>query len=400
MRVNLFDPEMLANPYPAFNALREDGSGVARDVILPGIWTITRFIDVSAAYRDERFSSQTFWEVPGRQLDRSNAIDMAFANLVSRSMLFADPPQHPRLRSLVRKVFTPRVVEQMRPRIHSVAAMLLDKPDSAAEIDFMHEIATPLPVMVISDMLGFPASDAQQIHRWAVASAAMFEPTLGELEQQRARSDVLEFFGYITDLVKERRARRRDDVVSALIDIQDAGDTLDPDELLSMIHLLFTAGNHTTTSLLGNTVSLLLDRPDIWHSLVSAPQRVPAAIEETLRLEPSFVAGLRMTSADVQVGDETIPAGDVVFLLNASANRDPRIIDRPDEMLLDRTESPHITFGAGAHFCLGAALARLEAEIVLKLLLQRAPEMRPGDTPPERLPYVLNRQYNSLPVRL
>jgi cytochrome P450 len=288
----------------------------------------------------------------------------------------------------------------MRARIQSAATTLLDTLDGDVEIDFMREIATPLPVMVIGDILGFPGSDTDQIHRWAVASAAMFEPTLSDADHQRARAAVLEFSYYIDDVVKERRARRRDDLISALIDVQDAGNTLDPNELRSMIHLLFTAGNHTTTGLLGNAVGLLLDTPGIWQSLVRTPHHALAAVEEVLRLEPSIVAGLRITKADVELGDETIPAGEVVLLLNASANRDPRIIDRPDEMSLDRPASPHIAFGAGAHFCLGAGLARLEAQIVLKLLIMRAPGMRRGDAASERLPYVFSRQYHSLPVRL
>jgi cytochrome P450 len=315
-------------------------------------------------------------------------------------MLDVDPPDHTRLRALVQKAFTPRVVERMRVRIRALTEELVDRALERGHIDLVRDYALPIPTTIIAEMLGVPIEDRHRFHRWS-AAIVQSEPTgwrmIGALPH------VVMFLRYIRRLVRARRAAPREDLVSALVRAEEAGDQMNEDELLSMVFLLLIAGHETTVNLIGNGALALLDHPAEMERLRGDLGLVPTAVEELLRHSgPLGMATERFAREDVGIAGVTIPRGSTVYAVLASANRDERQFRSPDAVDVAFEPNRHLAFGLGIHYCLGAPLARMEAQIAFDTLLGRTSILRLAKSPGSlrwRRGLVL-RGLESLPVEL
>lgn len=321
-------------------------------------------------------------------------------------MLFKDGVDHERLRGLVSKAFTPRMIEGLRPRIQQVAEELLDAVEPHGRMDLIADFAFPLPVTIISELLGIPVDDRADFREWTAKVARSLDPSTNEADQDeilRAGDEAAQAFGtYFRDLVERRRNDPRDDLVTALIHAQEGEDRLNTDELLATFVLLLVAGHETTTNLIGNGMLAMLRHPDELQRLRAdlSTERVRIAVEELLRYEPPVTAVVRVASQDVRFGGTVIPAGHDVLVIIAAANRDPEQFRDPDRLDVTRADNRHVTFSGGPHFCLGAPLARLEGQIAIATLLRRFPKLALSNGDPEWRETVTLRGLKSLPLVL
>jgi cytochrome P450 PksS len=395
---NLASAEFKANPYPFYARLRAEAP--VHRVTLPTretAWLITRYDDVVMVLKDERFVKDTTNALTPEQLAGQRWIRKVFKAL-KRNMLDLDAPDHPRLRALVQKAFTPRLIEQMRERVQRLTDALLDKVGDRSRMDLIRDYALPVPTTIIAEMLGLPTADRHRFHRWsnAVTSAAASTRRLFA-----AIPNAWALMRYIRKIIKQRQAHPQDDLVTALVRAEEAGDTLSAEELLAMIFLLLVAGHETTVNLIGSGTLALLMHPDQRERLQNDPALIKPAVEELLRYtSPVEMATERYTREDVAIAGVTIPRGEMVLAVLASANRDERQFPNPDALDLTREPNKHLAFGLGAHFCLGAPLARLEGQIAINTLLGRFPDLRLTGAP-DRLRWrrgLLLRGLESLPV--
>jgi cytochrome P450 len=289
---------------------------------------------------------------------------------IENHMLNKDGDTHRRLRRLVTKAFTPRMVEQLRPRIQEIADALIDRVEDRGEMDLVEEFAFALPITVIAELLGVPVSDRDRFRTW---SDAMVTPAFSPEELARFAELANEFIAYLRELFDRRRGEPGTDLISALLRAEDGGDTLSEQELFSMVVLLITAGHETTVGLIGNAMLALLQHPDQLAVLERDLARVPAVIEEVLRYDGPVERTLnRWVAADVTLGGQSLKRGDAVIVILGAADRDGERFAEPDRFDIARdTEAKHLAFGRGSHYCLGAPLARLEGEIALTTLLRR-----------------------------
>lgn len=372
MNLDISSREYKANPYPLYARMRAE-SPVHR-VILPDkreAWLVVRYDEVAATLKDERFIKNRFKtpELTAKQ----PWMPKSFLPL-AHNMLDQDPPDHTRLRALIHKVFTPRLVEEMRQRVQSLTDEFLDAQLGAGRMDLIHDYALPLPSTIVAEMLGVPVEDRHRFHRW---SSAMVSADASKLSLFRAMPGVFAFFRYVRKLVKERRGDPRDDLTSALVRAEEAGDQLSEDELVAMILLLLIAGHETTVNLIGNGTLALLAHPEQMEMLRNDPGMIQSAVEELLRYDgPLSMATERFAREDVNVGSMSIPRNALVFAVLGSANRDERQFEKPDALDLTRAENKHLAFGLGIHYCLGAPLARLEGQIAINTLLRRTADLR------------------------
>lgn len=396
--INLFSPEFKAHAYPMYATLRET------DPIYPlsmpdgqTAWLILRYDDSLAALRDVRFGKD-----PTRAFDINNPRPLTYEGfeLISKMMLNADPPDHTRLRALVQGVFTPRMIDGLQGRIEEITEELLDEATGKEEMDLISEFAFPLPIIVISEMLGIPIEDRDRFRRW---SHALISAANDPEHLRRIIPQFTEFTSYLRDLFEERRIDPKEDVISGLVHAEAEGDKLSEQELYSMVILLIIAGHETTVNLIGNGMYALFEHPDQFEKLKAKPQLMESAIEEMLRYySPIEVTTNRWALEDVSLRGKTIAKGDMVLIIIASANRDPAQFENPDQFDITRKENRHLAFGLGIHFCLGAPLARLEGRIAFSALLRRLPNSKPA-VPLDTLswqPGLLLRGLTTLPVRL
>ena len=408
MTVNIASPEFKADPYPFYAHLR--ATAPVHPVTLPDkrtAWLITRYDDALAALKDPRFVKNRRTALTAQQAARQPWTPGVLKAL-ERNMLDLDAPDHTRLRSLVHKAFTPRLVEEMRARIQALTEALLDAVGEGGRaggeggrMDLIRDYALPLPTTIIAQMLGVPVADRAKFQRW---STAIITATAGNgWLLLRVLPPAWAFMRYIRKLIQARRAEARDDLVSALVQAEEAGDQMSEDELLAMVFLLLVAGHETTVNLIGNGVLALLEHPDQLARLRGDPELIKPAVEELLRFaSPVETATERYAREDVAIAGVTIPRGELVLVALASANRDERQFADPDTLDLTREPNRHLAFGMGVHYCLGAPLARLEGQIAINTLLRRAPDLRLAVAPAALRwrPGLFLRGLKALPVEL
>jgi len=397
VQFNIVSPQFKAKPFPLLANLR--ASEPVFRTTLPDktpVWLLTRYEDVAALLKDERFPKDKRKAMTPDQLRKMPWIPPMFRPL-EYNMLDLDPPDHTRLRTLVHKAFTPSLVAQMRERIQILADELLTQVVQKGECDLIRDYALPLPMTIITEILGVPTRDRNKFHRWSKAVVSLSSPT----PTLRVIPNVWMFLRYLRRFFEMRRQEPRDDLASALIRAEEAGDKLNRDELLAMVFLLLIAGHETTVNLIGNGMLALFEHPEAMNRLRQEPSTIKTAVEELLRYtSPVFMSSERYPRDDVMIHGITIPRGQMTLGVIGSANRDDKIFNNPDELDIAREPNKHLSFGQGIHFCLGAPLARLEAEIAITTLLRRIPEFRLS-VPPNALRWrssMILRGLDSLPI--
>jgi cytochrome P450 len=364
-------PEHRDDPYPVMAALRESAPVAEAG---GGLWVLSRFADCRSALLDPRFSS-----------DMRNAADYdasaPLAQAAAALMVYNDPPDHTRLRGLVQKAFTPRRVHDLRPRVEAIVDDLLGAVAPAGELEVVADLAHPLPFIVIAELLGVPATDRDRFRGWAGDLALVLEPVQSDERRTRALAASVKLGEYLRPQFAERRARPRDDLLTALVQAEQDGDRLSESELGANVVQLLIAGHETTQNLIANGLWALLRHPGQLARLRDDPQLVPAAVEELLRYDSPVQFAARVSLEDLEVGGVAIPRGARVMVLLGAANRDPARFAEPDALDVERPDAGHVAFGHGPHFCLGNALARLEGDVALRALTA-LPRLRLADGPP------------------
>lgn len=390
----------LENPFAIYALLRTVRPVMRMPVegyVGPGVWFLTRYRDVHDALRDPRFSVDRMRApIIHENIERLPAFLQQTAQ--NRSMLNMDPPDHTRVRKLVNKAFTPRRVAGLRARIESIVDELLAPVMQAGRMDVIDALAAPLPAIVIAELLGVPAEDHRQFKSWAAEIVAgLGQPTLGSRRASTAPA-MQKLFGYLTEIITARRKEPRDDLISAMVLAQEEEDALSDSELLATSNLLLIAGHETTTNLIGNGLLALLREPDELQRLRSDMALLPTAIEELLRFDGPVQATIRVAREDIEIDGHEIEEGSLLLVGLGAANHDPDVFDEPERLDVGRDPNPHLAFGFGAHFCLGAPLARLEGEIAFRAILERFPNIGLEVEAPEFRANPVLRGLVSLPV--
>ncbi|HMF19817.1 MAG TPA: cytochrome P450 [Gemmataceae bacterium] len=394
----LFGPEPLANPYPVYHRLRSF-SPVYWAEKLNG-WVVTSYDAVNTVARSPQVSNRGKSHVTQQRITDFRTQLLLLP--LSRNILSTDPPDHTRLRSLVSKAFSPGAVEAMRPRIQYLVDEYFDQAQRQGGMDVIAELGRPLPIRVIAEMLGFPREDNERFGDWSDA-VSVVNDWVGAITPEQIQTigkTLTEFNAYLRPLIEQRRAQPRNDLLSAMVRAEEAGDRLSEAELYSNTLMLLATGHETTTNLIGNGTLALLRHPDQYRMLCDNQALVPQAVEELLRYDCSVQIGVRKATEDFDIGGATIRAGQLIFLIWGAANRDPAQFPDPDRLDVTRSDNKHVAFGVGIHYCLGAAIARLEAQIVFSTLARRFPQMRLAT---EQLEYRNNhnlRGLKFLPVTL
>ncbi len=376
-----FRPDFRADPYPVYRRYREQAPvnwGIAAIPGFPGCWYFFRYRDVEAGLKDPRFGRELRRLVPPEALPPVPEAHRPFVQAVGNFMLFRDPPTHTRLRSLVSRAFTPRMVERRRPRIAAIADELLDAVEPRGAMDLIADYAFPLPVMVIAELLGVRPEDHDRFRAWSMAVAAAIDVRATADVYAVASEATVGLMDYLRDVVAERRQRPEDDLISGLVAIQQEGgdDRLTDDELLATCGLLLVAGHETTVNLIGNGLLALLRHPEQWERLSREPAGVTNAVEELLRYDSPVQMTFRFAFEDVALDGQAIKRGDQVCFVLGAANRDPEQFPDPERLDIGRRVSWPSSFGFGIHYCLGAPLARLEGQLALEAVLRRMPGLR------------------------
>lgn len=369
------DREVIANPYPSYERLR------TRDPVhwnpeTPA-WDLTRYADVEMAYRERRMSADRMSVFAARIPEPMQETMAPILRIFNNMMLMSDPPKHTRLRSLANKAFTPRVVEDMRTHIQAIADQLIDEVDKAGKMDVIGDLGFRLPVMVICEMLGVAPEDRDRFKRWS-DDLALF---LGDYRRaaehvEVAQRSALDMIDYLGGIINECRQRPRGDLISALVAAEEDGEMFSEDELFSMFVLLQVGGHETTMNLIGNGMLALLQNPGEMRKLRDDPSLIETAVEEFLRFNSPIQTTSRFATDDMEIGGQSISKGQMVRFYIGAANRDPARFPDPDRLDITRQDNRHIALALGPHFCLGAALARLEGQIAIGTMLRRLPGIR------------------------
>jgi len=414
---HLQQPDIRSNPYPFYQQLREQDP-VHWDEEM-GFWALTRYSDIDALYTDNRFSRA---QGLMRGFDRLSVHDQEIARPVyhsfSKTMFYADPPYHTHLRGLMNGAFTPRRVEHLRPVIQQIVDELLDAVQTKGTMDIIPDLAYPLPVMVIAELLGLPAKDRARFKKWSDDLFAI----LGTMRKashlmEQAVQSLREMTDYVTVLSHERRANPKDDLLSALVSVanddghplplhptgqlthqQAAASALTQEELVANVNILLSTGHETTTHLIGNGILTLLQHPDQLQKIKDQPALLDPAIEEILRYENPVQITYRSAVEDAEIDGKLIRKGNLVNTIIGSANRDPQRFTNPDRFDILRNGGRHLSFGLGIHFCIGASLVRLEAEITFETILRRFPHLQLAAESLEWQEHPVFRGLKSLPV--
>lgn len=365
------------NPYPTYKRFLQEGPIHYLDFRGRGIWAVFSYADCSMAVRDPRFSARRADVLLLALSAEQRGHYAELARLLNLWMLFLDAPQHTRLRKLMNKGFSPAAVESLRPRVESMVDRMLDALPSNCEVDLLREVAHPLPVRVIAEMLGIADAKQEDLVRSSDAVATFLGNPARTEEQVRAAQDaVLELTEFFANTVKERRKHKSSDLISLLLDIEEEGEVLTEEELYAQCIMLLFGGHETTRNLVGNGMYTLLSHRDEAAELRDNPEMIRSAVEELLRYESPVQYTGRICAEDLDICGVRLCRGESILFLNAAANRDPQRFEEPDRLNLKRANNPHLGFGAGAHFCIGSQLARLEGQVAIWNLLRKFPHMR------------------------
>ena len=389
------DPNFVADPYPQLALLRQEEGPV---------WHEESQLFLAAKYKDANKVLRT--RTLGRIFTPREPEDdwESFNYLHSDSILDSEPPKHTRLRSLVMKAFNPKRIEELRPDVERITNRLLgrvkSKLEDQGEFDLIADFAEPLPVMVIAELLGFPESDEHLLRPWSQAIVKMYEPSPTDEEKAAARKASDEFAAYVHRLMVERQKNPGSDLISELALVEEQGEKLSARELIATCVLLLNAGHEASVNGFGNGMVAAMKTPDQWRNVVADPRGLAeTAVDEFLRFDAPLHLFERTATEDTEVGGVVVPEGKKIAALLGSANRDESIFEDADKLNLSRSPNPHIGFGAGIHFCIGAPLARMEMTTSLPMLLESFPGMKLAAEPSRRPTFVL-RGYESVPIRL
>jgi cytochrome P450 len=398
---DLYSQDYAHHAYERFKEMRKERP-VLQQPGLDGetqIWFLSRFEDIVAMLKDDQhFVLDYHLAIDQDQIRRFQAGRPDVMEMVNNHLLTKEGEDHRRLRALVSQAFTPRRISDMRPRIQEIARELLDKVTGQGQMDLVESYAFPLPIIVIAELLGIPAEDRNQFRAW---SDIFVKPAISKEDQNRFVQMSMQFVAYLQTLFTDRRKNPRNDLISALLQAEEAGDKLSTPELFSMIVLLIIAGHETTVTLIGNASVALMTHPDSMSRLKQHPEEMPHAVEEFLRFDaPVNRTVTRIVAQDIQLAGYHFRRGELVIGLLGSANHDETHFKDADMLSIERGDRSHLAFGYGVHYCLGSPLARLEAEIALNTLLRRLPNLRLA-VPAEKLEYrevPLFHAYAHIPV--
>jgi cytochrome P450 len=377
VRRSLGHPRFVDNPYPIYRWLREH-EPVRKDPLAP-VWIVSGYEQLQFMLRDTRLKKDPFEteRLPKLAREQLNANGENWPGTFETvSMLFLDPPRHTRVRNLFSRAFTPKNLADLAPRIEQIAAARLDLVAGKGQMDLIADLAYPLPVVVIAELLGFPPEDYAKIKSWSddfTASLALNARSEHHAKAAQSREEIRAYFDGVVTAVK---AHPRDTLLSRLLEAEGEPESLNREEIFANSVLLLAAGHETTTNLIGNGMLALLRHPNQWKLLTQRPELIESAVEEMLRYDSPVQWTSRVPSEPIEIAGVTIPAGEIILGSVGAANRDPRKFADPDRFDIQRQENKHLSFGTGIHFCLGAALARMEAQIAVRLLAQRFPGMK------------------------
>ncbi len=390
--------QFLSDPYSAYEVLRREFP-ICFDQRL-GFWLVSRYADVHAGLRDHRLSSAQLPEVMGRLPEGEREAARPLKEILTGRLLLTDDPDHRRIRMLMQLAFTPRQVERMRGEIQQTIDELLAPCTAAGQFDLIADFADPLPAHVIAAMLGIPTEDRQLFKKWTDDIYAFMGVSAEPLSTRakRATESAVQLRSHLAALFAEARRKPREDLLSAMVAAEGEGSRLSETELFANVVGMINAAHETTANLIGNTVLNLLRNPDQWQKLLGEPNLCENTIEEGLRFDAPIQMLGRRAIADVELHGVTIPKGQQVALILGAANRDPDQFADPNTFDITRSEIKHVAFGGGPHFCLGAAMGRLEGQMALATLLQRFPHLKLTDKPIAWRPYPVFRGLRGLPL--
>ncbi len=395
-----FSAEFQADPYPTYRRLRAEDPAHHRLFDDQDVWLLTRYEDCVAVLRDPRCSAEKFPSKILEEIAQDPKSPLAqLARISLGMMLVKDPPDHTRLRTLVNKAFTPRRVESLRPRLQRVVDELLDAVRDRGTMDIIADLAAPLPLIAIAELLGLPPDDRSRLKLWSDRFVTFIDGTIRDAGLDQAAVAVAELKSYLGGIIEERRRKPQQDLISGLVTAHEADDRLTEDELYSTVALLLAAGHETTTNLIGNGLLALLRNPDQLDQLRAEPELIRPGIEELLRYDSPVQVTSRIPSEDLEICGKTIPKGQEINTSIGAANRDPEVFAEPDRLDLTRGDQRHLSFGLGVHFCLGAALARLEGRIAIQSVVRRMRRLKLDTDKPEWRPGIVLRGLRALPVR-
>ncbi len=394
-------PEFLVDPYPFYHRYRTSDPvhwGRSTTPGSPGCWYLFRHGDVEALLKDARVSRELHNLVPGAKRAQKSQANNPIFSILSKFIIFRDPPDHTRLRRLSIKAFTPRMVEKLRPRIEVIANALLDQVQKQGTMDLIADFAFPLPASVIAEIIGIPATFQEQLKAWSKALLKIVDFQPAEANHKQHFMAVMDFWRCMKYLANERRKEPQDDLLSALLSAEEQGQKLTEEEVLASCMMILWAGHETTENLIGNGMLALLRHPEQMAMWRDHPALAQTAVEELLRFDsPSQMVG-RGVLEDLEIGGKRISAGQLVVGVIGAANRDPEKFVEPDRLDLTRVENEHLSFGEGIHYCIGASLARAEAQIAFTTLLQRLPNLKLVHETPAWSPNVAIRGLKTLPL--
>lgn len=397
LELDIRHPDNLKNPYPLFSYLRDETPVFWSESLRA--WMITRYEDVHHVLQNPlRYSSERFRKA-GKLYTSQRPAVKDVAKVLGDWMVLRDPPDHTRLRGFLHNSFTPHALRRMEPRIQAIVDGLLDRVEAAGRMEFIEDFAFPLPASVIMMIMGVPWEDIEKIRVWSDQLAAYLGGAQTELDNmEQAREGTVNMADYFRSLVRNYKAGAEDDLVGLMLNAGNDGGRMSEEEIVSNCVLLLFAGHETTTNLLGNGLFHLLRNPAQHRLLAGHPGLVRGAVEEFLRYDSSVPAVLKVASEDIEFHGCHIKQGDVVLAFLASANRDPRRFENPDALDITRKDNRHLSFAFGIHFCLGAPLARMEANIAFSTLFRRFGGLTLLDEDPPWLPQIFLRGLESLPV--